>query len=287
MEAPFVIIRPFEHKLTDLPTSVCYYGGSGSGKTEFGGTAGDRTLIIDVGSSRRTLLSSGFRNRIKTNPIIVPVAEDIKKKGIPDTAKAYDKVCDVIDWFLANRAGDIDTIVIDDATFLRKAAMFKGLEYNQDTGKSQSMNKIDATGVMAVAVQDYGAEMSLIEQFIGGYNEIIKEKHGKNFILLAHERNVFEQPKDARGNPIIGALPTLIRTLPGFTGKTFPDQIPVFFDWVFHAEPINSVNRTIYRARTQHDGITLAKCRDSGVFATHEKDPNFVNMLKKAVESMK
>lgn len=271
-------------KLSELPPGesviMMGYGAGGSGKTEFLGTGGDRTLIIDTGDGMETLKSTlGFKKRHPDcNPTIVSVREKTVGRGRVDTATAFDIICDVIDYTLAHHADEYDTIAIDDVTAFRHDAMNKGLEIGQKLGKSMTKSKQEAIGATIYAVQDYGAEMDLINKFTAAYSTIFREAK-KNFIMMAHERITLVQPKNDKGVPIVGAEMVVKDVRPGFTGKTFPDDIIVYFDEVWHFETVGSGDGVVYRARTSGAEDLTAKTRHGGVFTTIIKNPNVQKML--------
>lgn len=270
---PFAFSRLNEIKHENDPVNILYYGGSKTGKTWFLGTAGDRTLLIDTGDGTTTLNSKLFKEKVGSNPIIVSIREKIGSRGVPEVADAFDHVCDAIDYALANFPNDFDTIACDDLTALRKFAMNKGLEVNQQTGKSQTKkNIVDKYDFIIPAVQDFGVEMSLIEQFLANYITITRS-HGKNFIVAAHQRYTFGDKKG------IGEAPVVKEVRPAVTGSQFPDTITALFDNVWHAERVSGGDSAVYRARINGDEITVAGTRHAGIFKTVEQDPNFLKLL--------
>jgi hypothetical protein len=259
--------------------SQLIYGQPGTGKSFYAGTAGDRTLYINCGRSEETILSAFFRQRVGANPILVNIREKAGENGVPASAIGYDLVCDAIDYGLKNFPDEFDTVVVDDATFLRKYALNKGIEVNSTLGKSKTAGSIKQFAMQMASVQDYGAEMSLIEQFVVNYGDILKGMN-KHFILIAHERNTF------RKGDKIGDSPTLIKCGPAFTGQTFPDQIPAYFDHVFHTESIpgnGGVNT--YRMRTVGDDVLVGKCRHGNIIKTLELNPNFLEFVDRIRKS--
>ena len=202
---------PQFNQLADLPrgeaqTFLCY-GGSGTGKTRFAGTAGDRTLFIDNGHGIATLQSPAFRKDVNANPIVISLYEKLGPKGVFDGATVFNAICDTIDYALEKFPERFDTIVVDDATALRKGALNRGLEINQLTGKSKTQKEVvERFDIVIPAVQDFGVEMNLIEQFIAGYTTICKEA-GKHFILNAHERITY------RKGDKIGDVPEILTDL--------------------------------------------------------------------------
>lgn len=265
-------------RLSDLPVgesvTMLIYGPAGSGKTEFCGTAGDRTLIINTGLGIVTLQSKGFRTRHKSNPFIETVTED----PIPNAAYGFDKVCDIIDDYLKNHKDEFDTIIIDDVTALRRFAMNKGLEINQKLNRSKTATTRSQLEVIVPGIQDFSIEMNLIEQFIITYVSIAKENN-KHFILTAHERVNYNKPAS------LGEPPTVNSIRPAFTGQTFPDSVTGHFDCVWHFETMGAGERIMYNARTAGDSALVAKTRWSGVFPVIVKNPNFLEVVAKIRES--
>lgn len=271
-------------RLDDLPKgdgeTFLNYGSAGCGKTFFAGTAGSRTLIINNGGGMNTLLSPLFQSKYKgCNPIIVTVAEKMSERGVFNTAEVFDEICDSIDYYLKNHHEDFDTVVIDDVTQLRRGAMNKALELNDESGKSNTLkNFVKKFDLVSPAVQDYGVEMNLIEQFIASYTTTLKEA-GKHFILNAHERQTFGKPAK------IGDVPPLLETRPGFTGQTFPDQVTMYFDNVWHFEVVSGGSNRVYRVTTQGHETLVAKTRWGGVFETIETNPNFPDVIRRIRET--
>jgi len=263
-------------KLNDIPMgtepiNLLLYGSSGSGKTAFCGSAGDRTLIISPSNGLATLKSKWFHDTFKSNPFI----EEVPLDDVT-SAKSYDRYCDIIDLYLEKRADEIDTIIVDDATTFRRAAMNKGLELGGKLNISKTKSKMEAikTDVVVPAVQDFGMEMRLVEMFVRGTADLCKSK-GKHFILTAHERLLMEKGLN------IGDVPTIRRIMPGFTGQTFPDDITGLFDMTWHTEVKGSGDKTFYQIRTQGDSVIVAKTRYAGIFpAFLEKQPLFTDVVK-------
>lgn len=262
---------------TSTLTNVLSYGPSGTGKTWFGGTAGPRTLFINIGNGIKTIQSPLFKKQYPGHDemLVASINEPMDSHGYPLVADAFDIVTDTIDAALKTAGDRFDTIVIDDASALRRFALNKGLEINQKLGRSKSDEMSDKYEVQVIAVQDYAIEMNLIEQFVAGYSVIARE-NGKHLIVTAHERNVYK-----KGDKI-GEAPMLYKIKPGFTGQTFPDSVTQYFDWVMHMESVAGGSQgTVYRARLAGDDVLTAKCRDAGVFGSVEVDPNFLRMMSK------
>lgn len=253
--------------------AILFYGGSGCGKTNFCGTAGSRALGINIGGGISTIQSEKFK-LANNNPD--PIIETITEEAVPDKAIAFDRVCDILDVYLSKQLNDFDTVWIDDITALRRFALNKGLEVNQKLGKSKSRAIGKEYDVVVSTVQDYGIEMSLMEQFVIEYISICRSAN-KHLIMTAHERINFNAPT------AIGAEPTVSSIKPGFTGRTFPDAVTGHFDLVWHAEKLGGGEQIKYRARTVGDGSLTAHTK-IGVFPTILEKPNFLEVVKKIQE---
>jgi hypothetical protein len=253
-------------RLSELPKgesiNVLGFGPTGSGKTAFAASAGDRTLFINNGMGLETLY------KFKVNPLIATIGyDDIQKQ-----AESYDAIKTIIDNALDHNASDFDTIVIDDGTAFKKGAMHKAMELNQSNKNTKSLSRSKEADVLIPDVNDYGAEMSLTESFVSQTCAICKQEK-KNFILLAHERLTFKAGK-------VGEQPTLIKQTPFFTGvDKSPDYITGYFDWILHFNVLGGGANRVYRCRTEGDSILTAKVRNN-TFPEIVVSPNFLKMLE-------
>jgi hypothetical protein len=266
-------------RLNDIPmknegVTLLLYGNSGTGKTFFVGSAGDRTLIISPSNGLATLKSKLFKDTFKSNPFIEEIPEEVFSE-LKGGAKSYDLYSDIIERYLDNHKDEIDTIVVDDATAFRRYAMNKALEMGGKMGTSKTGDKLRSNKMEIVvpAVQDYGMEMNFVEQFIRFWCDECKNM-GKNFILTAHEKILYEK------GDAIGDLPVVRKIMPGFTGQKFPDDITGLFDLTWHTETKGSGDKVYYQIRTQPDNVIVAKTRQGGLFpAFFEKQPTFVDVV--------
>ena len=268
-------------------TSWLVYGGSKVGKTVFIGSAGPRTLIINIGDGIAVLQSQWAKERFYKDgyPIITTIREERDRKtGIFTSADAFDKVADAIDIGVAKFGDRFDTIAVDDATQLRAFAMNKGLEVNADFNRSKTLEQArKGGGAFVPAVQDFGAEMDLIEQFIVGTISLCKQ-YSKHFILTAHERHIFKKIRDQTGK-VVGEEIDKIR--PAFTGKTFPDDVTGIFDLVWNFTAARTGQGTVYRAYTEDSMSIKAGTRFPGVFKSLEVNPNFLDAVRRIKASRK
>lgn len=250
------------------------YGPSKSGKTFFAGTAGPRTFFINIGDGLTTLQSPAFTSRYPKSADMITV--DIRETG--DDATAFEAVFTAIDDGLTKFSGEWDTLVIDEATALRKFAMNKSMELNT-AARTRGHRGSRLEKFVLPEIGDYGVEMQMIEWFLGQLIPILKQER-KNLILIAHERQIYGKPAK------IGDEPPLKKIVPGFTGKTFPDKVPAFFDDVWRSEVVGGEGNQVYRIRTGGTEARMGGSRNGGIFAIEEKNPNFLAMLERIRNSV-
>lgn len=258
------------------PIACLIYGPSRAGKTDFIGSAGNRLGIIDIGGGLMTLTSPGFvARRGKLDPKIIRIREKLNEHGFFEKAEAFDLIGDAMYYLVEKHGEEIDTIAVDEATALRKVAMYKALEANQELKRSQTLNKIKKLNALLVSPSDYQTEMSFTEQFLNQAIPFCKENN-KHFILAAHERKEYRPPAQ------YGQEHMLVSIRPGFTGRTHPDAVTGLFDWVLYAEVVSG---GVYRVRTRGDEIVVAGTRVDGAFPERITNPNFLTMVQQYREA--
>lgn len=284
MTSPIKIKEDSFQRLETLPQersiNILAYGPAGSGKTNFCGSAGSRSLYIDCGTSQETLKSPYFKQKYKANPIIVSILEKLDAKGFPES-DAFDLLCDTIDFGLNKFKDDIDTVCVDDMTSIRRFAMNKAMSINAGRFKGESALSISQKyGVFLPGVADFGVEMSIIQFFFGTYVPLLKSLD-KNLIITAHERLITKKATNNQGNPIIGAEPVLLDIRPGFTGEKFPDQVTGYFDNVWYFKVTGSHPAVNFVCQTVGSESLTAKTRHGGIFNATEYDPDFLKMWER------
>ena len=260
VEAQRLSAMPFAESLTML-----IFGGSGTGKTYFAGTAGSRTLFINIGAGMATLQAPDFTDKYKVDPLVVT---------IPIGMESHDTITDTLDYYIQSKSDEFDTIVIDDASSLNKSAMYKAIQVNSDLNKSQTLANYKSLGEIVPGIQDYGEEMNIVADFLRQYTEIAKGAN-KHLIVTAHERLTYrkaQKPNDP---------PTLVKIRPAFTGQTFPDQVPGYFDEVWRLTVVGRGASLRHRITTQPSEILTAKSRHGGVFKEEEQDLDFPTIVQR------
>ena len=268
-------------RASDVPVSDAdswlIYGGAKEGKTWVAGTAGDRNLFISIGNGHKTIQSPAFKKLVGANPILKIIRENLDKFGCCLQPTAFDEVSLYIDYALENFADEFDYVTVDDGTALSRFALFKGMKDNWDRGqKSKSWAVMRDNHVISPVVQDYGAEMNMIYQFIYGTISLCKQ-HNKQFILTAHTRETWIKRQGAQ----IGEQKELKSITPAFTGETFPDVVQGAFDNVIKMEAVGGGTNTVYRPLTAGDEKVVAGMRNAGIFETVERNPNIARFAER------
>jgi len=275
---PQIVFKRLDEVEPSKSITTMLYGASKSGKTWFAGSAGSRQLYIYFkrGQGIATLKSQLFNEKY---PNVKPITVEVEDK---DNSFAFDQVKEAVLYALDNFAGDIDLITVDEATGFRRSAMWKGLALSDETGRSKTLKTAEARDDFFMpGVQDYGMEMSLVEWWVAETIETLSA-YEKHFLMLAHERRTFI--KSDKSKTMSEEVLHSIR--PGFTGRTFPDDITAYFDNVFYIERVGTGERATHRIRIFGDEILLAGTRYAGAFK-RDPDPHldFPRMVKLIQES--
>jgi hypothetical protein len=140
-----------------------------------------------------------------------------------------------------------DTWVIDSATTLFEFARNKAIILLGGTsfGKplSQTQAQAIATGMVNTKKQDFGAERSLVEQFV----RMVKESD-KHIVLLMHEKEIYTQEG------------MLLEIAPLLVGQSV-SVIRAMFDNIWSLRVVGAGSTTKRVLVTEPDGIRLAKSR--------------------------
>lgn len=257
---PTPLIQRLSQTNQSEPITMLIYGASGSGKTRFAGSAGNRSIIINTGDGLTTLKSPGFKQAFPgVDPMVI---------NIPLGPGSHDQVCDTIDYLFDKELNNFDTLIIDDATALRRGAMWKAIQINSDLNKSPTLANAKKYQTIVPQVQDYGEEMNVVAQFLAAHIPVFKQNN-KNFILTAHEKLSYRKGEK------IGDPPILSKIRPGFTGTSFPDDVPAFFDEVWWFNVVGKGEKRKFRATTLPSEMLTAKTRWHGLFKEIEESITF------------
>lgn len=227
------------------------------GKYKIGKTAGAATFprpnIMDFDNGIATVASKWWRERFKKDPSSIEYQQfterSLDPRGVPLSHNAFDDACKYFDlWMKADKVDTFDTWVIDSGTTLIEAASTKaivllgGKDLGQQLSKTHEVAK--RTGLVVPKMQDFGAERSMVEQFVGMVLD-----SGKNVVLIAHEKEL----TDDNGTPTA--------VVPLFTGQSV-ERIPLKFDEVYRVVTDNQMKdgKVTERRVIQTKPIGLVRC---------------------------
>lgn len=154
----------------------------GAGKTWLAATF-PRPAFIDTDRGIRTVVNPEFRKRYPDQDPIFEQFDDERdpKTGLFKSAKGFWQVIEQV-----NKWGDdpsIDTVVLDSATTFSDLCQHVALEINQSSKRSQTLTEGRNRKAILPAIQDFGAEMNLFEQFMDQFVGL-----PKHIIVICHER---------------------------------------------------------------------------------------------------
>lgn len=230
------------------PIRVLPYGQPKVGKT-FGAGTFPRPCFLDFDRGIATLFSPDF---IKVNGYREIVWREFYERSftgpIVKAHNAYDDACRYFDEMMtAGKRDTFDTWVIDSGTTLSEDAQNKAviLLGSDAYGKmSKTHEQALKHNLLVPKIQDYGAERSLVEQFV----DMVLSTN-KNVVFICHEYD----KADANG--------TLIAVEPLLTGKS-RQAIPLRFDEVYWIRNRRKGVEWEHVCTTQPDGLHLVGSRN-------------------------
>ena len=162
-------------------------------------------------------------------------------KGVALRHNAFDDACAYFHkWMQPDKRDQFDTWVIDSATSLVQAAMNKAIILLGEKAlsvTSQTFDRAKKTGTIYPVIQDYGAERSMVEQFI----QMVKDS-GKHVLVLCHET----EQRDENG--MITSIEPLV------TGQS-KEVIPMKFDELWFLRVVKEGPNIIRYIQTTPDGV--------------------------------
>jgi len=190
-------------------------------------------------------------------------------KGVVRAHNAFDDACRYFDkWMGPSFRDQFDTWIVDSGTTLSEAAMNKALVLMGQTGlgvKSNTLQVGHNTGMIAPKQQDYGAERSMLEQFI----QMILDTN-KHFLFLCHEK-VLQTEEGA----VTGIVPLL-------TGKSV-EAVSIKFKEVWNVQRIKKGPDWNVVVKTQQTSVLKVGSR----LGIPEDTPFEYNAIKTVLDSLK
>lgn len=242
--------------MTEEAIQAVVMGRSGTGKTWLAGTF-PRINVLDFDGKLGVLRNPGFVKSYGLRSIKYETFSDTKRlKGMAVDHFAFDAACAYFDEWMKpagkwrnlqtgeiepTSVNDFDTWVIDSGTSLTEVARNKALIVLGGSGRSKTFASAKATGMAVMEQQDWGAERSLVEQFVR-----MVRSSGKNVLLLVHEAETTN--KDG----------ILISVKPLFTGQSKEIVQSMFKDvWGLKVQGVGTTLKRVLK--TNYDGISSAR----------------------------
>lgn len=236
------------------------FGRYKTGKTR-GALTFPRINMMDFDKGANTRFNPAFIKKYGFRKYIIKEFKetDIRKGGIANTANALDDASRYFDtWMAAGKRDEFDSWIIDSATTLSDNAMNKAVIFLGGKKLSHTHEDAKKEGILFPKIQDWGAERSLVEQFIRMVLDV-----DKHVIVICHEKEL----TDDGGN--------LVARVPLLTGKSV-DTVPLMFDEVYRTVSKVSGLDLLYRLQTVPDSTTKVGSR-LGVPTDIEWDFDTVN----------
>jgi hypothetical protein len=237
------------------PIQIIVIGPYKGGKTWFAYTF-PRVVSFDFDKGVATARNPEFVKRYGVRDIFYEQFDETKKGkgGIALAHNAFDDSCRFYDEWMKPKGKwkgyDVgvdmfDTWVVDSGTTLSDFAMNKAAIVLGASNPPLSHTQKNAltTGLLIPKKQDYGAERSLVEQFI----DMVKGS-GKNVVFICHEKIVTDDEQ----------TPTDIGPL--LTGKSF-QAVPNKFDEVYFLRNQRQGSEMKRYLQTEPDGLRRAGSR--------------------------
>ena len=227
------------------------YGRFKVGKT-FGAGTFPRPNVIDLDGGLATLTNPDWVQKYGVPNVEYQTFSESDKtpQGVVRVAKAFDDACRYFDlWMKPGKRDQFDTWIVDSGTKLSAYAQNKAIMLMGDSAftgpkvMSVTHKKAMERGMVFPKIQDYGAERSLVDQFV----QMLYDS-GKNFLFLCHEKELTNND---------GATTAIV---PLLTGRGV-DEISLKFDEVWNlrvAKQGSGFNRLL---QTQADGIRYCGSR--------------------------
>lgn len=247
------------------PTIMMIYGGAGSGKTWFSGSA-PRAVVFSDRNGIVTLKSKGWK---EAHPGIDPYLIELIPDDDPAKPNAFDSIRNQLEeLFNKDNIDKFDTIVIDDIDFTRLAARNKGIVLNGLLNRSKTSTNATQKGspfkdIYILTMSDFGTEMNLFDTFLIELTSACRQ-YRKNLIVCAHER--YYTRKDDKGNEYT------VSVKPLFTGKDTPDNVTRYFDILWYVHTTGAGTALKREFITDQESYYPCKTRWSKLFSNPEKN---------------
>ena len=194
------------------------------------------------------------------------------KLGLPQAHNAFDDACRYFDECMSkDKVDTFDTWVIDSGSTLTEAARLKAVILLGDKAAmgsvlSKTWDTAQKTGLLIPKMQDFGAERSMVEQFID-----MVLGTDKNVLLLCHERESYNQD---------GTIDEIVPLLTGQSKEIVPNK----FSEVWRVVAKKEGPKTTRVIRTQPHGGAYCGTRLGVPDETPFEYAAIINSLKRGTK---
>lgn len=224
----------------DSPLQILIMAPYKTGKS-FGAGTFPRPNFMDFDRHIQLFRSAEFVSQFGVRDIQYQQFDEKKKNklGVVEAHNAFDDACRYFDTCMKT-PDTFDTWVLDSGTTLSEYAANKAmvlLGTKQVGITSQTHQQALNTGLVVPKIQDYGAERSMLEQFI---QMVLDSK--KNVVLVCHTKEITND---------VGIVTDVV---PLLTGKS-ANNVPLKFDEVYFLRVKKDGPKTVRYLQTQPDSI--------------------------------
>lgn len=216
------------------PIQILVFSNYKIGKTWGAGTF-PRPVSFDFDKGAATYRNPEFVKKYGLRNIYYEQFDEAKTvRGLVTQHNAFDEACRYFDEWMKPKGkwtskldgksyetgrDMFDTFLIDSGTSLSDVAVNKAVMVLGAMKLSKTHEQAIQSGLLVPKLQDYGAERSLVEQFV----DMVKNS-GKNVVFICHEKNVEEGEGQDRH---------IVEIIPLLTGKS-AQSVPLKFDEVYN-----------------------------------------------------
>lgn len=204
----------------------------GAGKTALASTF-PGFVFIDTDRGLATLKSKWYRDTFGKPDMIgfETFDNEYDRYGVFKNTDAFWKMLDFVNSL--EKKPEVKTVILDSISTFQVLAMQIGMQAAGANKRSKTVEIAKSTHVLLPTQADFGAEMSVLEQFM---NQLIK--FNMNVVCIAHEREVTNETG------------SLLRREPYLIGSAIRAQVAKWFDEVWYIDVERDGKRKLLTQQT-------------------------------------
>lgn len=236
-------ILEFKYDTTGIVIQAVIMAEPGVGKTVLAGTF-PRPNVLDFDEKVMVMRNPEVVKKYGLRSVLYQSFPEKGRNsmGFVTVPNALDDACRYFDdWMKPGKRDQFDTWVIDSGTALSEVARNKALYILGAANRSKTFAKAQSVGAAVMEQQDWGAERSIVEQFI----RMVKES-GKNVVVNVHIKE------------ILSDAGVVIQRVPLFTGQSSKVIPSMFKDvWLYKNQGVGPTFKRILTSTP--DGIDVIR----------------------------